>query len=137
LRDTRLAMRFLLPLLLALAFCAAPARAGLTVCNKGKHTARVALGRFDGRHWTSEGWWTVPAAKCAQLIATPLDARFYYLYGTDNAAGVWDGGKAFCTAPTAKFSIVGRAGCTRRGYDRKRFFEIDTGDNLNKVQNLE
>jgi uncharacterized membrane protein len=50
---------------------------------------------------------------------------------------VWDGGTAFCTAPSAKFSIRGRADCARRGYDRKRFFQVDTGESLNKVQVLQ
>lgn len=130
-------MRFLIPVLLALTCAASPALAGLSVCNKGKHPARVALGRFDGRDWMSEGWWNVAPGKCADLIRAPLDARYYYLYGTDNASGVWDGGTAFCTAPAGKFSIPGRADCARRGYDLRRFFQVDTGDNLNKVQVLQ
>jgi uncharacterized membrane protein len=130
-------MRFLILTLLAFACATSPALAGLSVCNKGKLSARVALGRFDGRDWRSEGWWIVAPGKCAELIQKSLDARYYYLYGTDNAAGVWDGGTAFCTAPTPKFTIVGRADCSRRGYDRKRFFQIDTGDNLDKVQVLQ
>jgi uncharacterized membrane protein len=116
---------------------AGPAEAGLSVCNKGKHPARVALGRFDGRDWISEGWWTIAPSRCAAVIAEPLDARYYYLYGTDDASGVWDGRTPFCTAAGGKFVVRGRADCARRGYDRKRFFEIDTGDNLNKVQVLQ
>ena len=130
-------MRFLPFIVLTFALAARPAEAGLTVCNKGKHPAKVALGRFDGRDWMSEGWWNVTPGACSDLIKTPLDARYYYLYGTDNAAGVWDGGTAFCIASGDKFSIKGRADCTRRGYDRKRFFQIDTQDNLNKVQTLQ
>ena len=130
-------MRLFSLLLIALAAAAEPAQAGLTVCNKGAHTAKVALGRFDGRDWMSEGWWAIAPAKCAELIKTPLDARYYYLYGTDTASGVWDGGTSFCTAPTAKFSITGRGACASRGYDRKRFFRVDTNDNLNQVQNLQ
>ena len=116
---------------------AGPAEAGLTVCNKGKHPAKVALGRFDGRDWMSEGWWSVAPGACSELIRAPLDARYYYLYGTDHAAGVWEGGTGLCPPPGDKFSIVGRADCARRGYDRKRFFKIDTEDNLNKVQTLQ
>ena len=120
-----------------MACAAAPVQAGLTVCNKGKHPARVALGRFDGRDWMSEGWWKLAPGKCGNLIAAPLDARYYYLYGTDDAAGVWDGGTAFCIAPGDRFAIKGRADCSRRGYDRKRFFQVDTQDNLNMVQTLQ
>lgn len=130
-------MRFIPLLLLTSVLVAGPAEASLTVCNKGKHPAKVALGRFDGRDWISEGWWTVAPGDCIDLIKAPLDARYYYLYGTDNAAGVWDGTTAFCIAPASKFSVKGRADCSRRGYDRKRFFQIDTEDNLNKVQTLQ
>jgi uncharacterized membrane protein len=130
-------MRFLPFLIFAFALGVGPAQAGLTVCNKSKHPAKIALGGFDGRNWTSHGWWAVAPGACADLIKSPLDARYYYLYGTDDAAGVWDGGTGFCVARSEKFSIQGRADCTRRGYDRKRFFQVDTQDNLNKVQTLQ
>jgi len=130
-------MRIISMAVLTLAVLASPAQAGLAVCNKGKLPARVALGRFDGRDWMSEGWWAVAPGACADLIKAPLNARYYYLYGTDSAAGAWDGGTAFCTGRDEKFAIKGRADCARRGYDRKRFFQIDTEDNLNKVQTLQ
>lgn len=125
-----------LPALLVLVL-AAPAQAGLSVCNRAKHPARVALGRFDGRDWASEGWWTIAAGACSELIKGKLDARYYYLYGTDGDAGVWDGATSFCTAPKERFSIAGRGNCAARGYDPRRFFRIDTGDNLNQVQILQ
>ena len=40
-------------------------------------------------------------------------------------------------AMAAKFTIVGRADCTKRGYDRNRFFQVDSEDNLNKVVPLQ
>lgn len=129
-------MRIVL-LILAMLAVAGEAEAGLKVCNKGKFPARVALGRFDGKAWMSEGWWSIAPASCADVIKTPLNARYYYLYGTDSNSGAWDGGTNFCTAPTAKFAIVGRADCTARGYDRNRFFQVDTEDNLNKVVPLQ
>ena len=130
-------MRLIPAALIAFVLAMGPARAGLTVCNKAAQPARVALGRFNGRDWMSEGWWTIAPAKCAVLIKTRLDARYYYLYGTDTASGVWDGGTNFCVAPGNDFSIVGRGDCASRGYDRKRFFQIDTQDNLDKVQVLQ
>jgi uncharacterized membrane protein len=129
-------MRIVLLVMVILAV-AGPAQAGLSVCNKGRFPAKVALGRFDGKNWSSEGWWTVAPKNCAVVIKAPLDARYYYLYGTDTAAGVWDGATNFCTAPAAKFSISGRADCTKHGYDHKRFFQVDTEDNLNKVVPLQ
>jgi uncharacterized membrane protein len=129
-------MRLFLSLLFIIAL-AAPAGAGLSVCNKGKYPARVALGLFDGKAWSSQGWWSIAAGACADVIKTPLNARYYYLYGSDTESGVWDGDTSFCTSQTAKFSISGQTDCTQRGYDRRRFFQIDTEDNLNKVQTLQ
>jgi uncharacterized membrane protein len=125
--------------MLALAFLLAvigPAEARFAVCNKGAREAKVALGRFSGTRWISEGWWHVPAKKCADLIAAGLDARYYYLYATDGAQGTWDGSKNFCTGTSDRFSIVGRGGCVARGYDRRGFFEIDTGNRIDWTQNL-
>jgi uncharacterized membrane protein len=132
----RLILLLAAPSIIALAI-AVPAEAGLKVCNKAKHPAKVALGRFDGRDWSSEGWWTVAPGGCAEVVGKPLDARYYYLYAVDDASDAWDGGTSFCTASAEKFSIPGRANCAGRGYDRRRFFRIDTQDNLDKVQNLE
>src|SRR3569832_1714740 len=128
-------MRCILVALLGIAVTV-PAYATLNVCNKAKHPARVALGRFDGRAWASEGWWTVAPGKCAVLIKTPLDARYYYLYGTDTNSGVWDGATGFCTA-NKNFSISGQGDCARRGYDRKRFFQIATGSSAYHPQPLQ
>src|ERR1700679_925536 len=123
--------------LLAAVLLASPAQAALTVCNKAGHPARVALGRFDGRDWASQGWWLLAPGQCADVVTGKLDARYYYLYATDGDAGVGDGNTGFCVARTRKFAISGRGNCAERGYDRKRFFRIDTNDNLNQVQNLQ
>jgi uncharacterized membrane protein len=128
-------MRFVLALVLLLA-AIGPAAAQFTVCNKGAREAKVAIGRFNGTRWSSEGWWHVPAKKCAALIAGKLDARYYYLYATDGAAGTWDGSTTFCTATNDRFSIVGRGGCAAQGFDRRGFFEVDTGSRLDWTQSL-
>jgi uncharacterized membrane protein len=87
----------------------------------------VAIGRFDGTNWTSIGWWTVTPKACTELLTGPLEARYYYLYATDGAAGTWEGSTHFCIAPYIKFTVAGRANCSRRGFDRRGFFEVDTG----------
>ena len=129
-------MRLVPAALLGLAL-ALPTHAALNVCNRARHPAKVALGRFDGRAWMSEGWWTIRPGQCATLIKAPLDARYYYLYGTDMDSGVWDGATSFCTAAGEKFSISGQGDCARRGYDRRRFFQIDTGNSASHTQNLQ
>jgi uncharacterized membrane protein len=139
--DTRGGMRHEMPMRFVIALAVAAltigeAHAGLSLCNKARRAATVALGRFDGTAWMSEGWWTIAPSKCESLIRAPLLARFYYLYATDGGAGSWSGTKSFCTATKDKFSIVGRDHCTGRGYDRRAFFEVDTGQSANYTQSL-
>ncbi|HEY0300690.1 MAG TPA: DUF1036 domain-containing protein [Rhizomicrobium sp.] len=128
-------MRIVLALAFLLAL-AGPAQAGLSVCNKGARDVRVAVGRFNGTRWMSEGWWRVPAKKCLSVVAGKLVARYYYLYASDGAVGTWDGGKSFCVGTAGPFAIVGRGACAERGFDRRGFFEIDTGNRLDFTQTL-
>jgi uncharacterized membrane protein len=113
-----------------------PAWAAFNVCNRSGNAARVALGRFDGTNWTSEGWWTIQPKACAGILTGPLQGRFYYLYASDGAAGVWEGKTRFCVAPNARFKAVGRGDCAKRGFDRRGFFEVDTGKKPDWTQTL-
>jgi uncharacterized membrane protein len=115
---------------------AGPALAGLKVCNKTGLAAKVALGRFDGTEWGSQGWWTVAPNACAELIGGALDARYYYLYATDGGSGSWDGKNGFCVGEGRTFAIRGRAGCESHGFDSKGFFEVDTGERRDFTQTL-
>ena len=124
-------MRFVLAMIL---LTAVPAHADFRVCNKADVPARVAFGNFDGKAWVSQGWWTIQPQKCETLLSKPLNARYYYLYGTDGGSGTWNGGTYFCTAPVGPFLIAGRGNCAGRGYDRKGFFAVDTGDKLSWTQ---
>lgn len=121
----------------AIAMCAAPpVQAKFAVCNKAANPAKVAIGLFDGKAWVSEGWWTIDPHDCATLIDHPLVARYYYLYATDGGAGSWSGGRSFCVAPRAKFTIRVRSDCVRHGYDKVSFFEVDTGAQPDWTQSL-
>ena len=128
-------MRHVIALAVLIA-AASPAAAGLSVCNKSIHSVKVALGQFNGTRWVSQGWWQVTAKKCAVLTGGHLESRYYYLYASDGAAGTWDGGKNFCVGTTESFLIIGRGACAARGFDRRGFFEIDTGNQLNWTQSL-
>src|SRR5580658_5838554 len=114
---------------------AKPAHASLQVCNQTSQAVRVAIGRFDGRVWTSAGWWSIASKQCAGLITGPLVAEFYYLYAVDGKGGVWDGGTHFCTTVN-NFSIARRGACATSGYDRRGFFPIDTGQSPDWTQTL-
>lgn len=120
----------------ALVLLATPAEAGLAVCNRTDQPAKLALGRFNGTHWMSEGWWKIAGHRCATLISSALDARYYYIYATDGGPGSWDGSRAFCVKDAGNFKIVGRADCAGRGFGSKGFFEVDTGTKTDYTQSL-
>lgn len=121
----------------ALIFLAtAPADAAFTICNKASLPVKAAFGRFDGKAWRSEGWWTILPQKCETVLFGALDARYYYIYGTDGQSGTWSGSTYFCTDTAGKFSIAGRANCAARHYDRRGFFTVDTGNETDWKQVL-
>jgi uncharacterized membrane protein len=122
-------------LILATLLLAAPAHADFKVCNHAGNAARVALGRYDGTAWLSEGWWTVAPRACTAVLTGKLVARYYYVYASDGGAGIWGGSRAFCVG-NAKFQIIGRGNCAGRGYDKKSFFEVDTGNAPDWTQSL-
>ena len=116
---------------------AARAEAKLQICNKTETAALIALGHFDGKEWTSQGWWRVPAKTCADIIQGPLTARFYYLHGLQEGIdGAWDSNHYFFCIARDNFTIKGRKECSKRGYDEAGFFEIDTGDFPSWTHNL-
>jgi len=120
----------------AFVLLAVPAHAGLIVCNKTAAPAKFALGRFNGRHWVSEGWWSLDGHRCTTVISAPLKARYYYLYATDGGPGSWDGSRDFCVSTAGRFKIAGRRDCAARGFERRGFFEMDTGQKTDYTQSL-
>jgi len=135
-RDMR---RMLLPAFVLTALTALPAMpafADFTVCNKSQLAARVALGRFDGTHWTSQGWWTIAPKTCTRLLNGALQSRYYYLYANDGFGGSWEGRTRFCTGVEKKFLAPGRGDCSLRGLDQHGFFEVDTGKSPDWTQTL-
>jgi uncharacterized membrane protein len=116
---------------------ATQAQAKLTICNKTEIAALVALGRFDGKDWLSEGWWRVPPKSCADIVQGPLTARYYYLRGVQvDVDGAWDSNRfSFCVSRD-NFTVKGRKQCSERGYKEAGFFEIDTGDFPSWTHNL-
>lgn len=122
--------------LLSLLFLSQPAFAALHVCNRTAKTLRVAVGRFDGVAWLSEGWWELSPKRCAAVVPGKLTARYYYLYAVDGGSGSWNGARKFCVSTGDKFQSQGRGNCAVRGMDRKGFFAVDTGDAPDYTQSL-
>ncbi|HEY7979654.1 MAG TPA: DUF1036 domain-containing protein [Rhizomicrobium sp.] len=135
-----LTMRFTSALwagLFALTLLPLPAHATLSVCNRTAKAARVAVGRFDGTAWMSQGWWVVAPNKCDAVVPGRLKARYYYLYAADGGAGSWDGARKFCVGiGDEKFQSRIRSHCAARGMDSKGFFAVDTKDAANYTQTL-
>jgi uncharacterized membrane protein len=136
--DTMRRTTLFTTLFLSVTFVAAatPALAAFNVCNRAAQPARIAIGRFDGASWTSEGWWTVRPKSCSAILTGPLQGRFYYLYASDGPAGTWEGKTRFCVSPGQRFKATGRGNCAKRGYDTRGFFEIDTGKKSDWTQSL-
>lgn len=105
-----------------------PARADLRVCNNTPSRVGVALGYRDNQSWISEGWYLIKANSCEILLKDDLIARYYYLYAQDyDRGGEWTGRTPMCTRDK-EFQIRGAEECLARGFDRTRFFEIDSGE---------
>ncbi|HWA31199.1 MAG TPA: DUF1036 domain-containing protein [Rhizomicrobium sp.] len=129
-------MRFAAALIL-LPVLSLPAHAALHVCNHTKAAARVAVGRFDGVRWISEGWWSLAPTKCDVVVPGTLKARYYYLYATDGGAGAWGGSRKFCVDATKdKFVSNDRGRCAAEGMDSRGFFAVDTGSAPDYTQSL-
>lgn len=125
-----------LTVLAALAVLSQPAAASLRVCNKTDQPIAVAIGRIQAKTWLSEGWWRVEAQSCQDILQGALKARYYYLRGVHlGVDGAWDGKRFFCVAED-NFTIKGRENCRKRGFGQAGFFEIDTGEYSDWVQNL-
>lgn len=105
-----------------------PAAADLRVCNNTPSRVGVALGYRDTQGWVSEGWYLLKANSCEILLKDDLIARYYYIYAQDyDRGGEWTGRTPMCTRDK-EFQIRGIEECLARGFDRTRFFEIDSGE---------
>jgi uncharacterized membrane protein len=124
---------------LAASFLAAStlaAAAKFSVCNRTAHAASLAFGFFDGKNWGSAGWWTVAAGSCAALLEGPLSARFYYVYARhQGVGGAWEGDRSFCVKQ-GRFAIARHTDCMTQGYEARRFFQVDTGNSTDWIENL-
>jgi uncharacterized membrane protein len=111
------------------------ARADLKLCNNTTSKVGVAIAYKDPKGWASEGWWTAEAKpedatkqKCLTLQKGALRARYYYVYAVDMVKGGSWGGPAQICINDKEFTIRGIDKCEERGYQKKGFFEVDTGE---------
>jgi len=113
---------------LALMIGVTSAHADLKLCNATSSRIGVAIGYQDQKGWATEGWWNIASQTCETLLKGRLGSRFYYVHAVDyDRGGEWGGTNMMCTADKV-FTIRGVEDCTRRGFKRTGFFEVDTQD---------
>ena len=116
-------------LLFFLAAGAAPASAQFAVCNQTLDALNLAVATETNGVFSSEGWWTIGANRCVDVIKDELVSRYIYVYATDVfgqpilPADVQ--GSDMCVGVKG-FEISGTDSCWTRGYMKVRFMEVDT-----------
>ena len=114
-----------------LIFSGTPARADLRLCNVTSSRVGIAIGYKVKDSWRTEGWWNIKPNACETLLNGSLTSRFYYVYAQDyDRGGEWVGTSVMCTNDH-QFTIDGIEDCLARGFDRTKFFEVDTGEQKN------
>ena len=114
---------------------ALPAHAEFKVCNQSVGVYNVAVGAEINQHFTTEGWWVIPANSCIIPIKEDLDQlklRYVYVYaeavtGESAFQGSWN----MCVnSKRFKIDKIGDEpwNCWVRGFMQVKFLEVDTGD---------
>ena len=62
---------------------AAPASAQFAVCNQTLDALNLAVATETNGVFSSEGWWTIGANRCVDVIKDELVSRYIYVYATD------------------------------------------------------
>jgi hypothetical protein len=74
----------------------------------------------------TEGWWTVGANQCAEVIREELANRFIYVYANDVfGQPILSGTTEMCVGKK-RFVIRGIESCWQRGHLAVKFYEVDT-----------
>ena len=101
---------------------------GLKLCNMTPSRVGVSIGFKSTKGWVSEGWWNIASNTCETVVTGKLINRYYYLHVLDyDQSGEWSGKLNMCT-DDEPYEIVGVENCSKRGYNRTGFFEVDTGE---------
>jgi len=115
-----------------LLFGAGVARAEFTVCNQTLDVVNLAVGQEirdptqPDPFWQTEGWWTVGANQCVNVIRDQLVNQFIYIYATDVFGQPLLSGSTSMCVGTRRFVIRGITNCWVEGRQAVPFFEVDT-----------
>lgn len=109
---------------------ASPARAEFTVCNQTLDVVNLAVGQEVDQAFQTDGWWTIGANQCVDVIREELSNRYIYLYATDVFGNVMLDGSTEMCIDKRRFTIRGIDRCWQRGHILARFVEVDTLEQL-------
>jgi uncharacterized membrane protein len=104
----------------------ASARAEFTVCNQTLDVVNLAVGQEIDKAFQTEGWWTVGANQCVNVIREELSNRYIYIYATDVFGHAILSGSTEMCVEKRRFAIRGIDDCWKNGHVAARFYEIDT-----------
>lgn len=105
-----------------------PAQAELRLCNMTTSRIGVSVGYKNKNAWRTEGWWNLRPNSCETLLPGALSSRYFYIHAQDyDRGGEWGGATPMCTQ-SKEFTIEGTEDCKERGFDKSKFFEVDTGE---------
>lgn len=102
------------------------ARAEFTVCNQTLDVVNLAVGQKIDNADQTDGWWTIGANQCVNVIREELVNRYIYLYATDVFGHAILNGAVEMCIDRRRFSIRGIEECWQRGHIAAHFVEVDT-----------
>ncbi|WP_417709490.1 DUF1036 domain-containing protein [Roseibium aggregatum] len=105
---------------------ASSAHAGLRVCNGSVDLVNVALGYETDEGLRTEGWWTITANACSQVLQEPLKKARYYLHVADGFGESRLGGDITLCIREEKFVLYDGDQCWQRGLIEADFFQVET-----------
>lgn len=103
-----------------------PARAEFTVCNRSLDVVNLAIGREIDSAFQTDGWWTIGANQCVDVIREELTTRYVYVYATDAFGQAILEGETNMCIEKRRFTIRGIDACWERGHVAANFHEVDT-----------
>nr|WP_295468068.1 DUF1036 domain-containing protein [Mesorhizobium sp.] len=105
---------------------AGSARAEFTVCNQTLDVVNLAVGQDVDGTFQTDGWWTIGANHCVDVLHEELSNRYVYVYATDVFGhAILEGSTGMCVEKR-RFTIRGIDDCWQRGHILARFLEVDT-----------
>ncbi|HWU26477.1 MAG TPA: DUF1036 domain-containing protein [Rhizomicrobium sp.] len=99
---------------------------GYRICNDGSQEIWSAIALWSGKDFVSQGWWDVPAGRCATAIDASLGHDAIYLYASHAGNNHFvTGQKSFCVSNQI-FEIHGRERCETHGNSALGFAATNT-----------